>query len=210
MTDPAAAWTGEFGRSYTQRNTLTAEELDALCLARYGSTRDALNREFLGDLDVRSILEIGCNLGQQLRHLRRMTKARLGGIDLQAAAVATAKQSLPDADLRVGAGTSLPFADLSFDLVFTSAVLIHVPPTDLGHVMDEAYRVAKKWIWGLEYFSEKPVTVTYRGNTGLLWKRDFAQAWKDHFPRLRLVKERRLPYLDEPGLTDTMYLFEKT
>ena len=57
---------------------------------------------------------------------------------------------------------------------------------------------------------EKPVTVTYRGNTGLLWKRDFAQAWKDRFPTLRLVKERRLPYLDEPGLTDTMYLFEKS
>jgi pseudaminic acid biosynthesis-associated methylase len=208
-SSPRDRWRGEFGRAYTQRNTLSEAQLDALYRRRYGLSREELNAEFLGGLALESVLEVGCNVGMQLRHLRRTTTARLAGIDLQEGALAVARAALPDADLRVAEATAIPHPDRSFDLVFTSSVLIHVPPEDLPVVMDEMVRVSRRWVFGLEYWHASPVEVPYRGESRLLWKRDFAADWLRRHPTLRLVRERRLPYLDEPGLVDTVYLLEK-
>ncbi len=209
MTDAAERWQGEFGREYTRRNSGSKDALDALYVDRFGVSRADLNHEFLGPLALRSVLEVGCNVGMQLRHLGPLTGARMSGVDLQQGALDEARAHLPGADLRVARATDLPFPDASFDLVFTSGVLIHVPPSDLDRVMDEIHRVSSRWIWGFEYWAAMPTEVAYRGHSGLLWKRDFRAAWQERFPTLRLVRERRLAHEDSPGLCDVMYLLEK-
>ena len=64
-------WAGDFGREYTDRNPQSTEELNALYLRLYGLPRSELNERFLGGMD-RSIriLEVGCNIGNQLECLQ--------------------------------------------------------------------------------------------------------------------------------------------
>jgi len=41
------------------------------------------------------------------------------------------------------------------------------------------------------------------------WKTDFAKVYTENFPDLRLLKEKRYPYLRDKNLVDQMFLLEK-
>ena len=202
-------WTGEFGREYTDRNPQSLEEMDALYETYFGFTRSILNKEFLGDLD-RSIrvLEVGANIGTQLQALQAMGFTRLYGIELQEYAVEVAKERTRGINLIQGTAFDVPFKDGYFDLVFTSGVLIHVSPDDIGDALAEIHRCSRHYIWGYEYFAEEYSSIPYRGRDDLMWKTNFAELFLDRFSDLGLVKEKRLDYL-HGGNTDTMYLLEK-
>jgi ubiquinone/menaquinone biosynthesis C-methylase UbiE len=108
----------------------------------------------------------------------------------------------------VGSAFGLPYRDASFELVFTSGVLIHIAPADIEAALREIHRCARRFIWGYEYFAERYTAVEYRGNDDLLWKTDFAKLYLDAFADLRLVREERLTYRTG-DLVDTMFLLEK-
>jgi hypothetical protein len=80
---------------------------------------------------------------------------------------------------------------------------------DLGAAMDEIYRCAGTYIWGIEYYSPRVAEVNYRSRNGLLWKTDYAALYLDRFKELELVREQRLPYLHN-GNVDSMFLLRKT
>jgi SAM-dependent methyltransferase len=44
-------------------------------------------------------------------------------------------------------GATLPFDDNSFDLVISYAVLLHVPPEDVGRHLSELGRVSRRWLY---------------------------------------------------------------
>lgn len=208
-TDQITEWTGDFGREYTDRNPRTADELDALYLRQFGVTRRALNAEFLDGLPRElSILEVGANVGAQLLALSEMGFQRLHGIEIQRYAVAQARRSLPGAGLVQASAFALPFGDGSFDLVYTSGVLIHLAPSDLALALDEIHRTSRRYIWGWEYDADEHVEIPYRGRGALMWKGPFARMYLERFPDLTLVREREVPYL-EGGNRDRMYLLEK-
>ncbi len=50
--------------------------------------------------------------------------------------------------------------------------------------------------------------VVYRGQSGLLWKADFARLYTDAFPDLELVSEQRLKYVADDNV-DSMFLLRK-
>ncbi|WP_285115983.1 methyltransferase domain-containing protein [Leifsonia sp. fls2-241-R2A-40a] len=67
---------------------------------------------------VRSVLDVATGTGLALRALRdRGYDGTLAGIDLASRMIDESRRHLPDADLRVGDATSLPFPDDAFDLV---------------------------------------------------------------------------------------------
>ncbi|MCO5091027.1 class I SAM-dependent methyltransferase [Bosea sp. (in: a-proteobacteria)] len=78
------------------------------------------------------VLEIGVGLGADHESYGR-AGANLHGIDLTDRAIALTKQRLAFAslqsDLRVGDAEALPFADDSFDLVYSWGVIHHSPDT---------------------------------------------------------------------------------
>jgi len=203
-------WRGQFGREYTERNSLTLEQLDALYQGNYGLTRQDLNRRFLAQVprDAR-ILEVGCNIGIQLSMLRGLGFHDLFGIEIQHDALKQAKSRVAKILLVEGSALEIPFCDRSFDVVFTSGVLIHIAPDDLPQVMYEIYRCSRRFIWGFEYHSPHPVEVAYRGNRDLLWKMNYAQAFLDEFEDLRLLRCEHLSYIDSPNV-DCMFLLEKS
>src|SRR5438128_11648010 len=85
-------WTSDFGREYTDRNTFTPLELDGLYQRNYAVTRIELNRRFLeGVPKDTQILEIGCNMGNQLLLLQEMGITNLQAIEIQSYALEQAK-----------------------------------------------------------------------------------------------------------------------
>lgn len=205
-------WSGEFGKDYTERNFFTEQEWDNYYLSNYGVTKTQMNTEFIGDLpkDVR-ILEVGCNIGMQLRGLQQMGFTNLYGIELQQDAVNRSKEILRDVNILQGSGFDLPFKDAYFDVVVTNGVLIHISPDDHAKIMGEMYRCSRKYIWGFEYFADQTTDINYRGNSGFLWKADFPGIFRTLFPDLKSVKVKNYPYLSEEnrGNEDIMYLLSK-
>lgn len=202
-------WQSEFGRSYTDRNSLTPDALDALYCKNYGVGRRELNQRFLADIprDAR-ILEVGCNEGNQLCALHQMGFQRLYGIEIQDYALRKARARLENAQFALATAFEIPYPGHFFDVVFTSGVLIHIAPTDLPKALCEIRRCSRKFIWGFEYYSPKQVEVGYRGHQSLLWKADFARLYLELFDDLNLVREEQIPYLGDANV-DSMFLLSR-
>ncbi len=200
MTDgnaPIDAWKGEFGDDYAARNRATEETVDNAARAF---------AEILSHVQDRlpaSILEVGANIGINLRALSGLTDAVLYAVEPNAHARGqlVADKVMPPERLFDAVATKLPLDDGAVDLVFTSGVLIHVPPADLEAAYGEIHRVAARYILCIEYFSPTPIEMPYRGHEGLLFKRDFGGMWLDLFPALDPVANgffwRRTTGLDD-------------
>src|SRR5687768_11279408 len=123
-------WRGPFGDAYLERN-------------REGDpARDAFWHALLAEHQVRSVLEVGCNIGLNLAAIARATPVPfrdgdLYGIDVSVTAVTTLRRSASALNVLSGLARNLPFRDQWFDLVFTAGVLIHQPETTLPLVMSE-------------------------------------------------------------------------
>lgn len=209
ITSQLQHWRGEFGRAYTDRNSLSPAALDALYRKNFGVARSELNQRFLANLprDAR-ILEVGCNEGNQLCALREMGFHQLYGIEVQEYALRRARKRLDNGRLALATAFEIPFPDGFFDLVFTSGVLIHIAPPDLPKALGEIHRCAGAYIWGLEYYSPQPMEVNYRGHQSLLWKADYAGLYMELFGDLDPVRREQIPYLEDSNV-DCMFLLSK-
>lgn len=189
-------WTSDFGAHYTDRN-------DREIPARRRSWAHMLE-----NITTSSILEVGCNVGWNLAYLRDLGREGLAGIEPQAYAVERARLRLPGCDIRQGNAFALPFPDVSFDLVFTSGVLIHIHGDDLGTAMEEICRVSRRYVLYVEYDAAQETPIEYRGVPDALWKRDHHAAWLAAHPELRVVKRGHWDAAD--GYDDCGWcLFEK-
>jgi len=209
QSDPLQSWLGSFGRSYLERNLPTLEAIsDAeIAFRRIFETGGLLS-------EITSVLEVGANVGINLMGLRRVLgpAAHLSAVEPNPVACEALRSN---AQLRLAQvlecdAYRIPLADDSFDLAFTNGVLIHVPPDRLPFAMREIARVSRRFILCSEYFSDTPVEIPYRGETGLLWKRDFGRAYLEHCPE---VKPRAYGFLWETELPHfgnmNWWLFEK-
>lgn len=61
---------------------------------------------------------------------------------------------------------------------------------------------------GFEYYSDKLVRVTYRGQSDALWKQDFPRLFRKIYPTLILEKQEIIPYKDD-NIADITYLLRK-
>jgi SAM-dependent methyltransferase len=91
------------------------------------------------------VLEIGLGQGSESERLIR-EGASWTGIDITSESVSRVEtrltlQGLPYQDLRQGSVLDLPFADDSFDVVFSHGVLHHVP--DIARAQQEIHRVLR-------------------------------------------------------------------
>lgn len=208
-TEQIHTWTGTFGKEYTDRNTLTLEQMGELYKKNYGVSGTKVFEEFVGGLGRSiKILEVGSNIGNKLLVLQRMGFKNLYGIEINSYAIEQAKANTKGINIVQASAFDIPFKDGFFDLVFTSGVLIHIAPQDIEKSLREIYRCSREYIWGFEYYADTYTEVRYRGHDNLLWKTDFANLYLNLFDDLELIKEKRLKYLDSTNV-DTMYLLKK-
>ena len=176
MNEAIEWWQGEEGNLYTARNNTDEAQLRA---------RRELFGEILGHTQLHreeSICEIGCNRGSNQRVLRRMGYKNLVGLEPNEIARREAGQLC---EVYESIAHISPMLD--HDLVFTCGVLIHVPPRELKEMCQEIVDLAKTWVLAIEYFSDKPRMIEYRGEKDRLWSRDFGSFYLDNFPCLEPV-----------------------
>jgi ubiquinone/menaquinone biosynthesis C-methylase UbiE len=92
----------------------------------------------------RRLLEIGCGIGIDTLALTRLGFAQVEGVDLTAVAVElaaerAAREAVPNVRFEVASAEDLPFADGSFDLVYSFGVLHHTP--GIERAVAEVHRV---------------------------------------------------------------------
>ncbi|MGZ9740087.1 pseudaminic acid biosynthesis-associated methylase [Pseudomonas sp. GNP012] len=177
LTEQEAFWQGEFGNQYVDRNL--GQPLVAANLALFAK---ALTR--VGHLD--SLLELGTNAGNNLQALHQLLpRCELFGVEINANACAAAK-TLGIAHLWHGSLFDFP-RERTFDLTLSKGVLIHLAPELLPAAYAQLYELSQRYILIAEYYNPAPVEVPYRGNSGKLFKRDFAGEMLDRYDDLQLL-----------------------
>lgn len=167
MSEQVKFWKGSFGAEYTKR-----------------CRPDPKDRASFWDLilertSARSILEVGCNWGPNLRALRDADPTiKLRGVDVNASALAEAREQAFDAREVAGRDVGRLWTE-RFDLVFTAGCLIHVGPADLKATMESIVMASKRWVLAVEYAAEKEEEVEYRGHAARLWRRPFGLLYED-------------------------------
>src|SRR5215831_9697694 len=96
-------------------NAVRVQEIQKL-LARHGQV-------FMG----KDLLEIGSGSGAQLQVLAKVCRSTVG-ID-----VVRSNGSHPSLEIRQYDGRNIPFADASFDIVFSSNVIEHIKDEEVIH-----------------------------------------------------------------------------
>jgi pseudaminic acid biosynthesis-associated methylase len=165
-------------------------------------------KEILDGLEVKKILEIGCNRGHNLISLSLIGDFILVGIEPQPYAILQGRKASDKISILEGNVFDPPFRDGYFDIVFTCCVLIHIHLKDLNRAIQTMYRLSNRYILIIEYFAEKEITIQWRGHDNALWKRDFEKHFLEEHSNLKIIKRG---YLDKDKGFDRCHfiLFEK-
>lgn len=92
------------------------------------------------------ILDFGSGVGNSVPYFARyFPDAELTCIDVSAKSLEVSKGRFPDlAEYKLFDGHSLPFADGTFDIIFTACVFHHIPEIEHHRLFQELHRVLKK------------------------------------------------------------------
>ena len=187
QTEPLKEWCGDFGTEYHQvRNASNWQSIKNRARL-FGDVFQAMETHCKAF--PTSVIEVGGGAGDNLRAIDMVYERSRQPIKLMSCDPnEAARKAMADvATVLPGDLSQLPYSDDAADMVFTSGVLIHVPPADLSRAMAEIHRVAKRWVLSIEYFNHVPEEVTYRGHTGMLWRRDWGETWLAQFPTLKHI-----------------------
>ncbi len=200
-TEQEVFWAGEFGDDYTKRNVG----------AQWVASNLALFTKVLARTEnVRSVLQLGANLGLNLRAIRQLLpQAELAAVEINAQAVAELKRL---GGIAVHHKSILDFQPPQpSDLVLIKGVLIHLNPDKLPQVYDLMHAASARYICLAEYYNPSPVAIPYRGHTDRLFKRDFAGELMKRHADLRLLDYGFVYHGDPNHPQDdiTWFLFEK-
>lgn len=168
-------WAGKFGDEYISRN-----EGEELLTAKLVQFSQMLRRA----PDVRSCVELGCNIGLNLAALKKLApQMELTGYEINPTAAKIARGANVG---NIVEGTILEPIPGKYDLSFTCGVLIHINPEELGKAYENLYNLSSRYVLVREYYNPTPIAVPYRGEQDRLFKRDFAGEMMERY-RLRLL-----------------------
>lgn len=115
----------------------------------------SLIKKLLGVKKDKSIIELGCNCGRNLNNLAIEGYTNLSGIDISQKAINLMKAKYPEiyynSNIKIDSlEASLPkIKDNSFDVVFSLAVLMHIPYQS-NSIFKEIVRISKQYVITLE------------------------------------------------------------
>lgn len=170
-------WAGDFGEDYISRNnSLKLHESNVHFF-------ESVFRKTQGGPS--SVLEFGANIGLNYLAMKDLlSPLEFTGVEINK----LAHSHLELTGCKAVHSSIFDFDEQkSFDLTFTKGVLIHINPERLGEVYEKLYTYSKQCILIAEYYSPNPVEVVYRGESGKLFKRDFAGELMEKYKDLTLV-----------------------
>ncbi len=202
MNEQEIFWSEEFGVEYIGRNSMNR---------LLSANISFFSRVLLRTGHIKSVLELGCNIGVNLKALQSLDNSlQLNGIEINEKAVELAKENLPLASFKQG--SIIDPIDQRVDLSFTKTVLIHIHPNSLKHVYRNLYENSNRYILIAEYYNPVPTSVVYRGHQNKLFKRDFCGEIMDLYSNLQLIDYGFLYHRDNVFPQDDInwFLLEKS
>ena len=201
-TEQEAFWAGDFGNAYINRN-----QGDALLASNLSFFSKALSNA----RGVRSCIEFGANIGMNIKALQLLHPGiDAHAIEINAAATTELKKIIPDD--HVFHTSILDFSpQREWDLTLIKGVLIHINPDMLNDVYDKLIQSCGRYLLVAEYYNPTPMSISYRGHTDRLFKRDFAGEMMDRYSNLKLV-DYGFVYRRDPNFPQddtTWFLMEK-
>lgn len=196
-------WAGEFGNDYIKRND--GEKLLASYLKFFSDVLSSAN----GKID--SCIEFGANIGMNLSAMKLLVpNIKLGAIEINKKAATILKERINNVKVYEDSILNVSLEE-QYDIVLIKGVLIHINPEELKVVYKKLYDSCKKYIVIAEYYSPNPVSINYRGNEDVLFKRDFAGEMMDMYNDLKLVNYGFVYHRDDlfPGDDVNWFLLEK-
>jgi spore coat polysaccharide biosynthesis protein SpsF len=201
-TEQENFWAGEFGNEYIGRNIGSDSLASRLAF---------LVKALAQASQLHSCIEFGANVGMNLKALQLLyPKQDQYAIEINPTAAAELAKLIPSDHIHVN--SILDFTpDRTWDLVLITGVLVTINLDWLPQVYEALYQSTGKYLLISEYYNPSPVTISYRGHTDRLFKRDFCGEILDQYPDLKLIDYgfiyRRDPNfpLDDP----TWFLMEK-
>ena len=140
--DQINIWRSDFGKKYTERNYY--DLIENSYIKKFGINKKKINSDFIHFFKKNfSFLEIGCNIGNQLRLLQSVGFDNLTGIDVQEDAIRIAIENNNNIKFIQGNAEQLPFQDNSIDVIITNNLLIHLDKENLLKTVSEICRVTK-------------------------------------------------------------------
>ena len=177
-TKAEAHWSGPQGDAWMER--CSNEKIIASKLALYSKMLSKTK-------GINSVLEFGPGTGQSLSAVKALLpEVSCCAVEINDKASQLLKSNLPCCDVILGSilDTQPPEC---YDFVYTSGLLIHITDEFIAMAYDRLYSSSNRYIGIAEYYNPTPVDVMYRGESGILFKRDFAGEMLDRFPDLDLV-----------------------
>ena len=202
MNEHQRFWKEKYASEYREKNTLFNEEKGVEAWRLMLAKSEGIN----------TYLECGSNIGRNIGFLEKLlpdAKSSLIEISPEAYQIAISRYN-PQQSFN-GSILDSNFSIKSFDLVFTTGVLIHIHPDDLLDNMSKMFSYSNKYILIGEYFNRTPVMIEYQGEQNKLFKRDFGKYFIENFD-VQLIDYGFLwgHIYDNAGFDDiTWWLFEK-
>ena len=196
MNDQQVFWKGSGGDKYITRNKYfhNFEYMDGY--------REDILKDFLSKIPKDStVLELGCNKGQTMGHLKDLGFTEVTGVDINKSALKIAREEFPEFEFIESSIEELSTYKI-YDLVITSGVLIHIHPDNLQTVIEKIKELSKKYIFGFEYYSKEFHDINYGGKE-LCWSGDYANIFN--------IKPQRIEIhtMKEKNSTHMFYLLQK-
>lgn len=133
---------GAYERQHADSIWLSGESTDYFAAYKIVDVAKTLRKR---DIVPKTILDFGTGIGASIAHLSdTFPDARLHGVDVSRESIAMAKARYADrAVLKDYDGVTLPYADATFDVVFTACVFHHISPEAHLGLLAEIRRVLR-------------------------------------------------------------------
>jgi spore coat polysaccharide biosynthesis protein SpsF len=171
-------WAGAFGTEYINRNN--SDSLLASNINFFASSLEKIQ-------PIKSCIEFGANIGMNIKALKSLYPTiEAHGIEINNEAAHQLGETVPKN--QIYNSSILDFLPTrQWELVLAKTVLIHIEPNSLPSVYEKLVRSTSRYLLVAEYYSPKPVEVSYRGHSDRLFKRDFAGEILETYDELQLI-----------------------
>ena len=162
---------------------------------------DILKKEFKG---FNNLLEIGCGPGANLVNIKKeFPKANLTGMDVNKLAIFKAREILPNDNFIIGdISTSLPFANKSFDVVLSDAILLYIDFFRIKPLLEQMLSISRKGLILVELGGEMKLG-ELKGN---YWYRNYKKLLKRK--GLKIIKYKiEKDIWSAPPWTESGYIY---
>ena len=131
-------------------------------------------RDLTTSLRCTSVLEVGCNAGNDLKLFPETIKVH--GVDSNEKIIERIKARFQSGNFKVGTVSELPYENSSIDLVFSHGFFNYLEDELVAKGIDEIFRVAKKYAVSCEVFGNDNIIDEKNSRKG----RNMFQRWSEY------------------------------